>query len=134
MLFPGFERLRGLGDLPHDRNLERMVEDNPLISERMAHDSDNVRSRLEEAKRGSIEQVRQLQRLQMLRDDKALKDGDWANRLEAIREKMPPNFSREDIAKRIQEVSGWGHYSVVLAVNQKHVYLYTDPIWIACDT
>ncbi len=97
--------MRELGDLKHDGNMERMVEDNPIISNRMAHDSDNVRSRLEEAKRGSIEQVRQLQRLQMLRDDKALKDGDWANRLEAMREKMPPNFSREDIAKRIQEVS-----------------------------
>ena len=80
------------------------MEENPHLSERLAKHSDDIRTRLEEAKRMNIEQMRQMQRLQMLRDDHALKEGDWATKLEALREKLPAKFTDEDIQARIQEV------------------------------
>lgn len=102
------DRLRNVADLRHGNeraDLKRLIEENPLLGERLARGSDDIRSRLEEAKRMNVEQMRQLQRLQMLREDHALKDGDWNTKLEALREKLPPKFTDEDIQARIREVS-----------------------------
>ena len=99
--------LKNIGDLHHGNeraDIKRLIEDNPLLGERLARGSDDIRSRLEEAKRMNVEQMRQLQRLQMLREDNTLKDGDWNTKLEALREKLPPKFTDEDIQARIREV------------------------------
>jgi len=81
------------------------VDHLPQLTERLAKQSDNIRSRLEEAKRASVEDMRQLQRLQMLRDDNALKEGDWNTKLEGLREKLPSHFTDQDIKERINKVS-----------------------------
>ncbi len=107
MFFPEFDRLRDLEGLRHDQegvNVDQLVKDNPRIGERLAHGSDDVRSRVEEAKRANVEKMRQLQKIQMMNQDAAFKDGDWAKRLEAVRDKLPPNFNMQDVANRVKEV------------------------------
>ena len=86
--------------------MEQLVKDNPMIGERLAHNSEDVRSRLEEAKRANIERMRQLQRVQTMISDNGinLNNNDWAKRMEAFKDNLPPNFTKEDIVKRIHEV------------------------------
>ena len=43
-------------------------------------------------------------RLQAMRNDNLLKDGDWMTRKEAQRENLPPNFSNQDIQAKLKEV------------------------------
>lgn len=43
-------------------------------------------------------------RLQAMRNDNLLKDGDWMKKKEALRENLPPNFSNEDIQAKMKEV------------------------------
>lgn len=103
---PRFDKFRNVGDLRHGQDkvdMERLVENNPHLSDRLAKHSDDIRSRLEEAKRMNIEQMRQLQRLQELRNDHVLKEGDWNTKLEGLREKLPPKFTDQDIQDRIRE-------------------------------
>ena len=48
-------------------------------------------------------------RLQGLREENLLKDGDWMAKREAIREKLPPRFTNEDIQARLKEVRESGN-------------------------
>lgn len=50
-------KLRGAGD-----NWEKMMENRPMFRDRMARGAEDVRSRLDEARRVNIEEMRQLQR------------------------------------------------------------------------
>ena len=43
-------------------------------------------------------------RLQSMRDNKLLKDGDWMTQREAARENLPPQFNNDDIRNKLQEV------------------------------
>ena len=47
-----------------------------------------------------------------MRNDNLLKEGDWMTRKEAMREKLPADFSNQDIQAKLKEVSlgGWGKY------------------------
>ena len=49
--------MRGLGD-----NLEEMMKNRPMFGDRMARGADDIRSRLDEARRVNVEEMRQLQR------------------------------------------------------------------------
>ena len=60
-----------------------------------------------------IEEVRQLQRLQTMRDNNLMPDGDWMTRREAMREHLPPHFTNEDIQNRLKEVSEIIHTDTV---------------------
>ncbi len=99
------EQLRNLIHNNEKVDLESLVEHLPNLSDRLAKQSPDIRSRLEEAKRVNVEEMRQLQRLQMLREDHALKDGDWNNKLEGLRDKLPRTFNDKDIQDRIKKVS-----------------------------
>lgn len=64
MLVPGqmdrlkeLRNMRGLGD-----NLEEMMKNRPMFGDRMARGADDIRSRLDEARRVNVEEMRQLQR------------------------------------------------------------------------
>ena len=50
-------KMRGAGD-----NWEKMMENRPMFRDRMARGAEDVRSRLDEARRVNIEEMRQLQR------------------------------------------------------------------------
>ena len=44
-------------------------------------------------------------RLQAMKDDKLMKDGDWMSMREAMRENLPPRFTNEDLQARLEKVS-----------------------------
>ena len=44
-------------------------------------------------------------RLQSMRDNNLMKDGDWMTKKEAMREKLPSHFTNQDIQARLKEVS-----------------------------
>ena len=41
----------------------------------------------------------------MLRDNKMAPDADWLSRRDAMRDKVPPRFSSDELQKRLEEVS-----------------------------
>ena len=47
----------GLGD-----NIEEMMKNRPMFGDRMARSAEDIRSRLDEARRVNVEELRQLQR------------------------------------------------------------------------
>ena len=49
-----------------------------------------------------------LPRLQMLQDNRQAQDTEWMARREAMRERMPPHFSNDDLQKKLEEVGKVG--------------------------
>jgi hypothetical protein len=45
-----------------DEDLQKMMENRPMFGDRMARGTDDVRSRLDEARRVNVEEMRQLQK------------------------------------------------------------------------
>ena len=45
-----------------DEDLQKMMENRPMFGDRMARSADDVRTRLDEARRVNVEEMRQLQR------------------------------------------------------------------------
>ena len=43
-------------------------------------------------------------RLQAMRDDNLMRDGDWMSKREAVRENLPPRFTDEDLQARLEKV------------------------------
>ena len=39
-----------------------------------------------------------------MRDNQLMKDGDWMTKREAMREKLPPHFTNEDLQSRLEKV------------------------------
>lgn len=44
-------------------------------------------------------------RVQTLRDNNLMKEGDWMTKKEALRENLPAHFTDEDIRVKLQDVS-----------------------------
>ena len=53
-------KMRGMGG--GDEDWEKMMENRPMFGDRMARGAQDIRSRLDEARRVNIEEMRQLQR------------------------------------------------------------------------
>ena len=49
----------------NDEDWQKMMENRPMFGDRMARSADDIRSRLDEARRVNVEEMRQLQRLCM---------------------------------------------------------------------
>ena len=60
-------------------------------------------------------------RLQHMRDNNLMKDGDWMTKKEAIRDNLPADFTDEDIRKRLHEVSGVQHGTCMYMHVHSHV-------------
>ena len=45
-----------------DEDLQKMMENRPMFGDRMARSAEDVRTRLDEARRVNVEEMRQLQR------------------------------------------------------------------------
>lgn len=121
---------------------EELARLHPRLGERMARDSDSIRSRLEEARRLNMDELRELQRfaayqslfeshpctyyipflfiehfvetyhptisrLQMMkeREERMSPDSEWIARQQAMRDHLPENYDKDDVQKRIEEVS-----------------------------
>ena len=52
-----FRKARGM-----DEDLQKMMENRPMFGDRMARSAEDVRTRLDEARRVNVEEMRQLQR------------------------------------------------------------------------
>lgn len=50
-------KMRGM-----DEDWQKMMENRPMFRDRMARSADDIRSRLDEARRVNVEEMRQLQR------------------------------------------------------------------------
>jgi hypothetical protein len=87
-------------------NPEQLAKLHPRVSEKMARDSEAIRSRLEEARRMNMDEMRELQRLQRTheQDRRNLSpESEWVARQQAMRERLPPDYDQDDIQKRMDE-------------------------------
>ena len=55
--------MRGMGA---DEDWEKMMDNRPMFADRVARGAEDIRSRLDEARRVNIEEMRQLQRCAVL--------------------------------------------------------------------